>query len=111
MGRRIIAATVAGLVGLGGSGTAAALCKYKAADGTWTYANTCREKPTKEISGSAALVLRDNEARKKPDEGLRSQPLKGYQYENKNSGGMQIRMVDPGGIVQPSLQTSPPESQ
>lgn len=111
MGREIIAATIAGLVSLGASGTAAALCKYKAADGTWTYANSCREKPTKEISGSAALVLQKNEAKKKPDEGLQGQKLQGYEYKDKNSGGMQIRMRDPGKTPQPDQPASLPESQ
>jgi hypothetical protein len=69
---------------LGVSNSASALCKYKAADGSWTYAKTCREKPEKEIDESASLVLQKNGRR-----------LKGYEYSDTTHSGMRIRMVEP----------------
>lgn len=83
------------IIVLGVSNTASALCKYKAADGSWTYAKTCREKPEKEIDESAALVLQKNYDRKKPDAGVEARRLRGFEYSDTTHSGMRIRMVEP----------------
>lgn len=82
-------------IALGVSNSAWALCKYRAADGTWTYASTCREKPAKEIDESAALVLQRNQEQRKREEGVQGQRLRGYEYAEGNRGGMQIRLAEP----------------
>lgn len=85
----------AAIIALGVSNGAWALCKYRAPDGTWTYANSCREKPAKEIDESAALVLQRNQEQRKRDEGVQGQRLRGYEYSEGGRGGMQIRLAEP----------------
>lgn len=80
---------------LGVSGHVSALCKYKASDGSWTYAKTCREKPDKEIDESAALVLQRNSDQRDRDEGVEVRRLRGYEYSDTTHSGMRIRMVEP----------------
>ena len=77
------------------SNTAFAFCKYKAADGSWTYANTCNRTPDKEIDESAALLLKKNQAYKNPDSGLEGRRLRGFEYPDTTHSGMRIRMVEP----------------
>ena len=77
------------------SNTAFALCKYKAADGSWTYANSCYRAPDKEIDESAALRLKRNQADKTPDSGLEGRRLRGFEYSDTTHSGMRIRMVEP----------------
>lgn len=74
---------------------ALALCKYKAADGSWTYAQTCASMSTKEIDGSANRLINRNEALKNPDDGLEARRLRGYDYSNTTHSGMRIPMVEP----------------
>ena len=77
------------------SNAAFALCKYKAADGSWTYANSCARAPEKEIDESAMLVLKRNQADKKIDSGLEVRRLRGFEYSDTTHSGMRIRMVEP----------------
>ncbi|GMQ74863.1 MAG: hypothetical protein BMS9Abin01_0103 [Gammaproteobacteria bacterium] len=77
------------------SSTAFALCKYKAADGSWTYAKTCAQMSEKEIDESATLVLKKNAAYKKPDPGIEGRRLRGFEYADTTNSGMRIRMVEP----------------
>jgi hypothetical protein len=77
------------------SNTAFALCKYKAADGSWTYANTCNRTPDKEIDESAVLLLKKNQAYKNPESGLEGRRLRGFEYADTTHSGMRIRMVEP----------------
>lgn len=91
MGRLVLIAIVA----LGISGQASALCKYKASDGSWTYAKSCREKPDKEIDESAALVLQRNNDQRDRDEGVEVRRLRGYEYSDTTHSGMRIPMVEP----------------
>ena len=72
-----------------------ALCKYKAADGSWTYAKTCAPTPGKEINESAALLLKKNEAYRKSDSGVEVRRLRGFEYADTTHSGMRIRMVEP----------------
>ncbi len=87
----VLAVTLA----FGVSGAASALCKYKDTDGTWTYANSCRDKPDKEIDGSASMVLQNNAEKQKPDTGVEGRRLQGYEYSDTTHSGMRIRMVEP----------------
>ncbi len=84
------------------SSTAFALCKYKAADGSWTYANTCARMSEKEIDESATLVLKKNAAYKKADPSIEGRRLRGFEYADTTHSGMRIRMVEPN--------KAPPES-
>ena len=79
----------------GVSNSASAVCKYKAADGSWIYAKTCREKPEKEIDESVSLVLQKNYEQQKPDESVEGRRLQGYEYSDTIHSGMRIRMVEP----------------
>ena len=88
-------ALIAAIILFGFSNAAFALCKYKAADGSWTYANSCNRTPEKEIDESAALVLKRNQAYKKPDSGLEGRRLRGFEYSDTTHSGMRIRMVEP----------------
>ena len=88
-------ALIAAFVFFSFSSTALALCKYKAADGSWTYAKTCTQIPDKEINESAALVLKKNAAYKKPDPAIEGRRLRGFEYSNTTQSGMRIRMVEP----------------
>jgi len=72
-----------------------ALCKYKAADGSWTYAKTCAPVADKEINQSASMVLQKNEAFKKSDPGVESRRLRGFEYSDTTHSGMRIPMVEP----------------
>ncbi len=90
--RRIL---VGAFVLLSFSSTAFALCKYRAADGSWTYAKTCAQIPEKEIDESAASLLKKNAAYKKPDAGFEGRRLRGYEYAVTTNSGMRIRMVEP----------------
>ena len=80
------------------SSTAFALCKYKSADGSWTYAKSCARSPEKEIDESAALVLKRNQADKKPDSGLEGRRLRGFEYADTTHSGMRIPMVEPNKV-------------
>ncbi len=86
---------IAALIFFSYSSTAFALCKYKAADGSWTYAKTCARMSEKEIDGSAALLLKKNAAYKKPDPGIEGRRLRGFEYADTTNSGMRIRMVEP----------------
>lgn len=77
------------------SGSASALCKYKAADGSWTYAKSCARMSEKEIDQSANAVLKRNEASKKTDSGVEVRRLRGFEYSDTTHSGMRIRMVEP----------------
>ncbi len=77
------------------SNTVFALCKYKAADGSWTYAETCAPMTEKEIDQSATLVLKKNKADRKSDSGLEARRLRGFEYSDTTHDGMRIRMVEP----------------
>ena len=77
------------------SNAAFALCKYKAADGSWTYANTCAPMTEKEIDQSATFVLKKNKADRKSDSGLEARRLRGFEYSDTTHSGMRIRMVEP----------------
>ena len=83
------------LVGL--AEPAMALCKYKAADGSWTYGQNCARMTNQEIDQPAHSVIRQNETARKSPPRLERQQLKGYEYSTGrgSDGGMQIRMVDP----------------
>ena len=86
---------IAAVVALGVSDGAWALCKYRDAEGTWTYAKTCREKPEKEIGESAALVLKRNREQLKHDDGVRGRRLRGFEYSDSTHSGMRIRLAEP----------------
>ncbi len=75
--------------------TALALCKYKAADGSWTYAKTCAPVADKEINQSASMVLQKNAAFQKSDPRLESRRLRGFEYSDTTHSGMRIPMVEP----------------
>lgn len=77
------------------SNAASALCKYKAADGSWTYANTCAPMTEKEIDQSATFVLKKNKADRKSDSGLEARRLRGFEYSDTTLDGMRVRMVEP----------------
>ena len=72
-----------------------ALCKYKAADGSWSYAKTCVRMSEKEINQSATLVLKKNEANRKSDSGVEGRRLRGFEYSDTTHSGMRIPMVEP----------------
>ena len=74
---------------------AVALCKYQAADGSWTYSQNCARMTNQEIEGSGNAVIRQNEALKKQPPRIDETRLKGYEYPTGTKGGMQIRMLDP----------------
>ncbi len=88
-------ALIAAFILFGFSNAAYALCKYKAADGSWTYANTCAPMTEKEIDQSAALVLKKNKADRKSDSGLEARRLRGFEYSDTTHDGMRVRMVEP----------------
>lgn len=88
-------ALVVALILLSCSGSAAALCKYKAADGSWTYAKSCAPMSEKEIDQSANAVLKKNAAGKKTDAGVEVRRLRGFEYSDTTHSGMRIRMVEP----------------
>ena len=73
----------------------AAACKYKAADGSWTYSHSCARMSEKEIDQSAAMVLKKNQQQRTPDSGLEGVRLKGFEYSDTTHSGMRIRMVEP----------------
>ena len=74
---------------------ALALCKYQAADGSWTYANTCAPLSEKAITQSANAVMKNNAADKKVDSGIDARRLRGYEYSTTTHSGTRIRMVEP----------------
>lgn len=74
---------------------AAALCKYKAADGSWTYSQSCARMNDQAIDRSAYSVIRKNEALQEPDPRLEGRRLRGYDYSTTTHSGMRIRMVEP----------------
>ncbi len=88
-------ALIAAFILFGFSNAAYALCKYRAADGSWAYANTCAPMTEKEIDQSAALVLKKNKADRKSDSGLEARRLRGFEYSDTIHDGMRIRMVEP----------------
>jgi len=92
------------LVFFGFSAPALALCKFKAADGSWTYANSCAPLSEKEIDESATLVLKKNASQKKPASGVQPRRLRGYEYADTTHSGMRIRMVEPHKNSQRNLQ-------
>ncbi|MDX1431558.1 MAG: hypothetical protein R3286_03820 [Gammaproteobacteria bacterium] len=85
---------------------AMALCKYKAADGSWTYGQNCARMTNQEIEGSGNAVIRQNEALKKQPPRIEEHRLKGYDYSTGKKGGMQIRMADPGKTPPPAGYTT-----
>ncbi len=88
-------ALITAFILFGFSNAAFALCKYKAADGSWTYAKTCAPITEKEIDQSATLVLKNNQADRKSDSGLEARRLRGFEYSDTTHDGMRIRMVEP----------------
>jgi len=88
-------ALLASFILLGISSAASALCKYQAADGTWTYAKSCAPLSEKEIAQSASTVIKRNEASKKPDTRVEARRLRGFEYSDTTHSGMRIRMVEP----------------
>ena len=88
-------AVITACVLVGFASPALALCKYKAADGSWTYGHTCASMSEKEIDGSANRLINRNEALKNPDNGLEARRLRGYEYSTTTQSGMRIRMVEP----------------
>ena len=74
---------------------ALAYCKYKAADGSWTFSQNCARMTNQAIDGSGTAVIRENESLKKPPPRLESRRLKGYDYSTSTHSGMRIRMVEP----------------
>lgn len=79
----------------GFSNAALALCKFKAADGSWTYAKTCAPLDEKEINESAALRLKKNATVQEADSGIEPTRLRGFEYSDTTHSGMRIRMVEP----------------
>ncbi len=77
------------------SSTSFALCKYQAADGSWTYAKTCTRASKKEIDQSAISVLKKNAANRKSDFGIEGRRLRGFEYSDTTHSGMRIPMVEP----------------
>ena len=85
---------------------ALALCKYKAADGSWTYGQNCARMTNQEIDRSGNAVIRENEALKKPAPRLEGRRLKGYDYSTSTHSGMRIRMVEPNKAPAETSQSS-----
>lgn len=77
------------------SNAASAFCKYKAADGSWTYAKSCAPLPEKQINESAALRLKKNAKARDPGSGVEPRRLRGYEYSDTTRSGMRIRLVEP----------------
>jgi len=74
---------------------AGAACKYRAADGSWTYSQSCARMSEKEIDESAAMVLKRNQEYRKPQSGVEVRRLRGFDYSNTTHSGMRIPMVEP----------------
>ena len=91
-------ALLAACICLACSGPAGAACKYKAADGSWTYSQTCARMSEKEIGESASLVLKKNQEQKKPDVGDVGRRLRGFDYSQTTHSGMRIPMVEPNKV-------------
>ena len=88
------------------SGPSLALCKYRAADGSWTYAKTCAPASDKEINQSASMLLQENAAYKKPEASIESRRLRGYEYFDTTHSGMRVPMVEPNkGPPKPEFTT------
>jgi hypothetical protein len=75
--------------------SAGAACKYKAADGSWTYSQSCARMSEKEIDESANMVIKKNQEYRKPETGVEGRRLRGFDYSNTTHSGMRIRMVEP----------------
>ena len=88
-------ALIAAVIALSWPPVTTAACKYKAADGSWTYSQSCARMSEKEIDQSAALVLKKNTQRKTADSSLEGVRLKGFEYSDSTHSGMRIRMVEP----------------
>jgi hypothetical protein len=88
-------AVIAAMIVFGCSSSASALCKYKAADGSWTYSNTCAPMTEKAIDQSANAVVKRNEEFKKPGASVEGRRLRGFDYSDTTHSGMRIRMVEP----------------
>lgn len=86
---------IAAIVVLSWSSGASALCKFKAADGSWTYSQSCAQMSEKAINQSAREVMDRNEANKKIGRGIEGRRLRGYEYADTTHSGMRIRMVEP----------------
>ena len=77
------------------SGSSFAFCKYKAADGSWTYATTCAAGSSKEINQSASMVLQKNQRTKEPGARIEIRRLRGFEYPDTTHSGIRIPMVEP----------------
>lgn len=88
-------ALIAAFILMGWSSSTLALCKYRSADGSWTYAKTCAPVADKEINQSASMVLQKNAAFKKSEPGVESRRLRGFEYSDTTHSGMRIPMVEP----------------
>ncbi|TFH48268.1 MAG: hypothetical protein E4H01_06680 [Lysobacterales bacterium] len=77
------------------SNAAVAFCKFKAADGSWTYAKSCTPLPEKEITESAALQLKKNASVKDPGPSLEPRRLRGFEYSDTTHSGLRIRLLEP----------------
>lgn len=86
---------IAAILALSWSGGAAALCKYKAADGSWTYSQSCARMSEKEIDQSAREVMDSRAEQKKIGRGVEGRRLRGYEYSDTTHSGMRIKMVEP----------------
>ena len=86
---------ITGIVLLCLCNAASAFCKYKAADGSWTYAKSCAPLPKKQINESAALRLKKNARARDPGSGVEPRRLRGYEYADQTHSGMRIRLVEP----------------
>lgn len=62
-------ALIAALILMGWSSSTLALCKYRSADGSWTYAKTCSPVADKEINQSASMVLQKTRPFRNPTPG------------------------------------------
>ena len=88
-------ALIAAFILVGWSSSTLALCKYRSADGSWTYAKTCAPVADKEINQSASMVLQKNAAFKESEPEVESRRLRGFEYSDTTHSGMRIPMVEP----------------
>ena len=77
------------------SGSTFAVCKYKASDGSWTYATTCAAGSSKEINQSASMVLKKNRQTNAPGGKIEIRRLRGFEYPDTTHSGMRVPMVEP----------------
>lgn len=86
---------IAAIVIFSWPGGASALCKYKAADGSVTYSQSCTSMSNKEIDQSAREVMDSHAEQKKVGQSMEGRRLRGYEYSVTTNSGMRIKMVEP----------------